>query len=244
MSNKPSPEAAHKLAVLIDADNMTAALISELLAEVAKYGTAIVKRIYGNWVDDHLASWKQHLLDHAIQPRQQFNYTTGKNATDIAMIIDAMDLLYTRRFEAFCLVSSDSDFTPLAVRVREEGLAVYGIGEKKTPRAFIAACDKFIFTEVLTTPSTETTARRGQTSAQLKRDSTLISMLHKAANASSNDDGWSHLSPVGSNIAKQVPEFDPRNYGYSKLSELVRATGLYIIEQRKAGICIRPKSKK
>ena len=243
MSNETSPEATCKLAVLIDADNMTAVLISELLAEVAKYGTAIVKRIYGNWADNHLASWKQHLLDHAIQPRQQFNYTTGKNATDIAMIIDAMDLLYTRRFEAFCLVSSDSDFTPLAMRIREEGTIVYGIGEKKTPKAFVAACDKFIFTEVLTS-STETTARRGQTSAQLKSDSTLINLLHKVTDALSDDDGWSNLGPVGSNIVKQVPEFDPRNYGYGKLSELVRATGLYIIEQREAGICIRPKSKK
>ncbi len=240
MSNETSPEATCKLAVLIDADNMTPALISEILAEVTKYGTAIVKRIYGNWASPRLKAWKQHLLDHAIQPRQQFDYTIGKNATDIAMIIDAMDLLYTRRFEAFCLVSSDSDFTPLAMRIREEGTAVYGIGEKKTPRAFISACDKFIFTEVLT-PSTGTMAPSPQTMAQLQSDSTLINLLSKAANTSFDDAGWSNLGPGGSNITKRAPEFDPRNYGYDQLSDLVRATGLYNVKQSEESIYIRPK---
>ena len=248
MSNETSPETARKLAVLIDADNTPPAIIGELLAEVAKYGTAIVKRIYGNWTTQQMAPWKGTLLDHSIQPRQQFDYTSGKNATDIAMIIDAMDLLYTGRFDGFCLVSSDSDFTPLAGRIREQGIMVYGIGEKKTPKAFVAACDKFIFTEVLS-PSARTTADGKKTAAQLKRDSTLINLLRNAADASSDDDGWSPLGMVGTNIAKQSPEFDPRNYGYGKLGELVRATGLYDVEQRAQertarAIYIRPKRRK
>src|SRR4030042_4557597 len=140
---------AQKLAVLIDADNAQPSIVEELLAEIAKYGTANVKRIYGDWTGSHLRSWKEILLLHSIQPIQQFRYTAGKNATDTAMIIDAMDLLYTNKFEGFCIVSSDSDFTKLASRIRESGLVVYGFGEKKTPEAFVSACDKFIYTEVL-----------------------------------------------------------------------------------------------
>jgi uncharacterized LabA/DUF88 family protein len=228
-------ETADKLAVLIDADNAKPDTVEALLVEIANYGTASVKRIYGDWTAPGLKKWKEVLLDHSIQPVQQFAYTKGKNATDSAMIIDAMDLLYTGNFSGFCLVSSDSDFTRLASRIREAGLRVFGIGEGKTPSAFVSACDKFIFTEVLRSQVGATKAIIKKTTAELKQDTRLVNLLRHAIEASSDESGWAHLGAVGSNIAKQSPEFDPRNYGYSKLSTLVAATNLFETEERQLG---------
>ena len=230
-----SARETNALAVLIDADNAQPAIIEGLLAEIAKYGTANVKRIYGNWTDDKLKGWKATLLEHSIQPMQQFAYTSGKNATDSAMIIDAMDLLYTENFDGFCIVSSDSDFTRLASRLRESGLVVYGFGEKKTPRPFVAACDKFIFTEVLR-PKEEGDRPKGRQTEDLKKDKGhLANLFRNAIDAYSDDDGWAQLGPVGSNIAKQAPEFDPRNYGYRKLKDLVKAMRLFELREESEG---------
>lgn len=226
---------AQKLAVLIDADNAQPSIIEGLLAEIAKYGTANVKRIYGDWTGPHLKSWKEVLLEYSIQPIQQFRYTVGKNATDAAMIIDAMDLLYTNKFDGFCIVSSDSDFTKLASRLREAGLVVYGFGEKKTPEPFVSACDKFIYTEVLFTKEDDRLPIKRKSTNELKQDTRLVNLLRNAVEASSDESGWSHLAPVGSNIAKQAPNFDPRNYGYTKLGELIAATRLFEIEERPVG---------
>ena len=193
-----------RLAVLIDADNARPSITEGLLAEVAKYGTAHVKRAYGDWTGTSLKGWKDQLLAQSIQPIQQFAYTTGKNATDTAMVIDAMDLLYSGRFDGFCIVSSDSDFTRLAARLRESGLTVYGFGERKTPKPFVAACDKFIYIENLTYSESETTPagaassrRRATTAAQLKRDAGLVGQLRHAVEAASDDDGWAQLAIGG-----------------------------------------------
>jgi uncharacterized LabA/DUF88 family protein len=228
-------ENTDKLAVLIDADNAQPRIVDGLLVEIANYGTASVKRIYGDWTGPGLKGWKEVLLQHSIQPMQQFAYTKGKNATDSAMIIDAMDLLYTGNFNGFCIVTSDSDFTKLASRIREAGLLVYGFGEQKTPSAFVSACDKFIYTEVLRAKTDESVAIAKKSSSELKQDAKLVSLLRNAVEVSSDDSGWAHLAPVGSNIAKQSPEFDPRNYGYVKLGELVKATKLFDIEARQIG---------
>ncbi len=224
------------LAVLIDADNAQPKIVEGLLAEIAKFGTANVKRIYGNWTSDSLKGWNETLLEHSIQPMQQFAYTRGKNATDSAMIIDAMDLLYTENFDGFCIVSSDSDFTRLASRLRESGLVVYGFGEKKTPKPFVAACDKFIFTEVLSGKDGEVEQPKGKQSEDLKRDKGhLANLFRNAIDAYSDDDGWAQLAPVGGNIAKQLPEFDARNYGYSKLKDLVKAMNLFEMREESEG---------
>jgi len=175
------------------------------------------------------------LLQYSIQPIQQFVYTKGKNATDSAMIIDAMDLLYTGKFDGFCIVSSDSDFTKLASRIRESGLLVYGFGEQKTPAPFVSACDKFIYTEVLRAKTDEGKPINKKSSSELKQDTKLVTLLRNAVEASSDESGWAHLAPVGSNIAKQSPDFDPRNYGYGKLGELVAATKLFDTEERQIG---------
>lgn len=230
-----SDEKIEKLAVLIDADNAQPSIVEGLLAEIAKYGTANVKRIYGDWTVPDLKGWKEVLLQYSIQPIQQFRYTSGKNATDSAMIIDAMDLLYTSKFDGFCIVSSDSDFTKLASRIREAGLFVYGFGERKTPKAFVSACDKFIFTEVLRIKDDDSEIISRKTTSELKQDTKLVNLLRNSVEASSDDSDWAHLASVGSNIAKQAPEFDPRNYGYKKLGELVVATKLFQIEERSAG---------
>ena len=230
-----SDATAYKLAVLIDADNAQPSIIEELLAEIAKYGTANVKRIYGDWTGSHLKGWKEVLLKHSIQLIQQFRYTVGKNATDTAMIIDAMDLLYTNKFNGFCIVSSDSDFTKLASRIRESGLVVYGFGEKKTPEAFVSACDKFIYTEVLIFKEDDRQSIKRKSANELKQNTKLVNLLRNAVEASSDDSGWAHLAPVGSNIAKQAPDFDPRNYGYKKLGELIAATKLFETEERPVG---------
>lgn len=235
-------DSAAKLAVLIDADNAQPAVTVELLAEVAKFGTAHVKRAYGDWTGTNLKGWKDQLLAQSIQPIQQFAYTSGKNATDAAMVIDAMDLLYSGRFDGFCLVSSDSDFTRLAARIRESGLTVYGFGERKTPKPFVAACDKFIYIENLTyvesaTASTE--ALPGPVprtpATQLKGDSALVNPLRNAVEAASDDDGWASLAAVGHIITQQRPDFDSRNYGYAKLSDLMTATTLFELDRRSPG---------
>tara|TARA_R110000787_G_scaffold57667_21_gene131629 strand:+ start:299 stop:1051 length:753 start_codon:yes stop_codon:yes gene_type:complete len=225
-----------RLAVLIDADNAQPKLAEALFAEIANYGVASVKRVYGDWTQPNLGGWKKVLAEHAIQPMQQFAYTTGKNATDSAMIIDAMDLLYTNRFDGFCIVSSDSDFTRLAARIREAGLSVFGFGERKTPQAFVSACDKFIYVDVLRNSTeqaeTEKAPARKSTKA-LRGDSRLVNLVRNAIDAASDDDGWAHLGPVGQHISKQAPDFDPRNWGYAKLSALVKAIGLFELEDRK-----------
>ncbi len=238
------------LAVLIYADNAQPSIEEGLLLEIAKLGVASVKRIYGDWTTPILSGWKPILLEHSIQPIQQFRYTVGKNATDSAMIIDAMDLLYTRRFDGFCLVSSDSDFTRLASRIREEGSIVYGFGERKTPKPFVSACNKFIFTEVLSSQENAEPAVKKKTAIELKRDTKLVTLFRTAIEAASDDTGWAHLGAVGSNIAKQAPEFDPRNYGYKKLGELAAKINLFDVDERvqsdgqSRAIYIRDKRKK
>ena len=246
------PQDTAKLAVLIDADNARPAIIEGLLAEVAKYGTAHVKRSYGDWTKPDLNGWKDVLLRYSIQPMQQFRYTVGKNATDSAMIIDALDLLYTGRFDGFCIVSSDSDFTRLASRIRESGLTVYGFGERKTPEPFRTACDKFIYTEVLAGASAstaETEAAPKQRSAkELRGDSHLMNLLRNAIEAASDETGWAGLGAIGSIINKQSPDFDSRNYGYAKLSGLIKGIGLFDTEERVIGngkhIYVRPRDGK
>ncbi len=235
-------ENAARLAVLIDADNAQPSIIEGLLAEVAKYGTAHVKRAYGDWTGTSLRGWKEQLLAQSIQPIQQFAYTRGKNATDAAMVIDAMDLLYSGRFDGFCIVSSDSDFTRLAARIRESGLTVYGFGERKTPKPFVAACDKFIYIENLTYPDSAATradelaqpAPRAS-AARLKGDTALVGLLRNAVEAASDDDGWAPLASVGHIITNQRPDFDSRTYGYAKLSDLIDATTLFEVERRSTG---------
>lgn len=236
-------EVQKKLAVLIDADNAQPDIIEGLLAEIAKYGVASVKRIYGNWTSPSLQPWKETLLDYSIQPMQQFDYTKGKNATDSAMIIDAMDLLYTGNFDGFCLVSSDSDFTRLASRLRESGMIVYGFGERKTPTSFVQACDKFIYTEILrkTKPMDEKPEeiqkeiKFDKTKKGLKENRKLIKVLKSAVEDCSDDDGWANLADVGNNINNKSPDFDPRNYGYKKLKDLVVDTHLFEIDERQVG---------
>jgi uncharacterized LabA/DUF88 family protein len=242
------PEEAQKhLAVLIDADNAQASIIEGLFEEIAKFGVASVKRIYGDWTQPNLGSWKKVLLDYSIQPVQQFAYTKGKNATDSSLIIDAMDLLYTRRFDGFCLVSSDSDFTRLAARLREEGLTVYGFGETKTPSPFVSACDKFIYTEILRPPAAAIEAviseakptptsnetppvsaakiedKSPTTAAAPSKIKVPLDVIAKVIDDISDEDGWVHLAFVGSYITKTRTDFDPRLYGFKKLSELIKA---------------------
>jgi uncharacterized LabA/DUF88 family protein len=231
-----------KLAVLIDADNTRPTITDGLLAEVAKYGTAHVKRAYGDWTGTSLRGWKDQLLAQSIQPIQQFAYTIGKNATDAAMVIDAMDLLYTGRFDGFCIVSSDSDFTRLAARIRESGLTVYGFGERKTPKPFVAACDKFVYIENLpygqgAAASADVMPRptAPSSAAALKADTGLVNQLRNAVEAASDEDGWANLAAVGHIITKQRPDFDSRNYGYPKLNELMAAIELFELDRRSPG---------
>ena len=222
-----------KLAVLIDADNAQAACLPELLSEVARYGTATVKRAYGDWTTPNLKAWKETLHKHAVQPVQQFRYTQGKNSTDSALIIDAMDLLYTGHLHGFCLVSSDSDFTRLATRLRESGAAVFGFGEKKTPEPFVAACDKFIYTEILrpeaiVTAQQKLPARDEETLSApattiLAPAKALQASLSQAIESSAKENGWAAMGAVGTMMQKIDPAFDARNYGFPKFGALVRS---------------------
>jgi Fe-S-cluster formation regulator IscX/YfhJ len=230
-----------KLAVLIDADNTQPAIAEALLAEIAKYGVASVKRVYGDWTQPNLKGWKDMLARHAIQPVQQFANTAGKNATDSAMIIDAMDLLYSQKLDGFCLVSSDSDFTRLASRIREAGLTVYGFGERKTPQSLVAACDKFIYLDVLRSADKSAGQEAGKATTTLKREdrARLTALVRQAIDAGSDDSGWANLGPVGTYISKQLPDFDPRNYGFSKLSKLVAALPDFQLESREGRLVLR-----
>jgi uncharacterized LabA/DUF88 family protein len=216
-----------KLAVLIDADNTQPAIIEGLLDEVAKYGVASVKRIYGDWTNTHLRSWKDRLLANAIQPMQQFSYTTGKNSTDSFMIIDAMDLLYTEKLDGFCIVSSDSDFTRLAARLRESGCTVYGFGAAKTPEAFVKGCDKFIYTEILLYSQEESDEDedkpKTKSRREFKADRKLLKLLRDVVDNLADESGWAYLGGVGQKINNRYSEFDPRNYGFKKLGDLFRA---------------------
>jgi len=236
------------LAVLIDADNADSSIIEGLLAEVSTYGVASVKRIYGDWTNTRLNKWKDTLLAHSIQPMQQFAYTSGKNATDSAMIIDAMDLLHTGEFDGFCLVSSDSDFTRLASRLRESGKRVYGFGERKTPEAFVKACDQFIYNEIFrAAPVSDDDSRSRVPASDLRQDRALVSLIRSAITAASDDNGQAPLGQVGNIILKQRPDFDPRNYGYAKLSGLVDAIGLFTVTRQEGAVLIsdaKPAAKK
>ncbi len=241
-------ELAKRLALLIDADNAQASVIEALLAEVARFGDAAVRRIYGDFTSPGSAAWKKLLNRHSIKPVQQFAYTTGKNATDSTMIIDAMDLMYTRRFDGFCLVTSDSDFTGLALRLREEGLLVYGFGEQKTPEPFRNACHRFVFTEVLRPANPTVTAAMpapvnmpketpsrpaAPDAAAAARPPFPRDFLVQALDGSADDSGWSHLGAFGAYLQKVQPDFDSRLHGFKKLSDLVRAhPELFVTEER------------
>ncbi len=235
------------LAVLVDADNVAPSRIEAVLAEIAQHGTASVKRVYGDWTKPNLRSWKDAASEHVIQPIQQFDNTRGKNATDSALIIDAMDLLYTGRFHGFCIVSSDSDFTRLASRIREDGVTVYGFGERKTPESFRNACDQFTYLEVLGEPASPTEGAEEVTrvpSAKLRQDARLVGQLRSAVGTASSDDGWADLGTVGQLMRKQQPDFDARNWGYAKLSDLIKAIGLFQVETKPRGMRLREKPKK
>ena len=228
-----------RLAVLIDADNARVASVQSLLAVINNYGVAIVKRAYGDWTTSHLAGWKSVLNENAVQPIQQFCYTSGKNSTDSALIIDAMDLLYTGRFQGFCIVSSDSDFTRLATRLRESAMKVYGFGEQKTPLSFVKACHKFIYTNDATTVSENKEAPAAAsspskwTAKELRADAGLVKVLKAAVQLASEADGWAHLGTVGNKLAILAGDFDTRSYGYAKFGALIIATELFGVQERK-----------
>ena len=210
-----------RLAVLIDADNTSPKYADALLDELAKYGVATVKRAYGDWTTSQLGGWKTQLNRHAIAPVQQFSYTTGKNSTDSALIIDAMDLLYSGNLDAFAIVSSDSDFTRLATRIRESGMTVYGLGRRKTPSSLVAACDKFIYLEVLDDEPADPEDADDQDGASPVPE--LEPLLRRAIDSTSQDDGWAHLGAIGTFLSSASTSFDPRNYGFPKLIALAQA---------------------
>ena len=228
------------MAVLIDGDNIPSAHVKEMMEEIAKYGNPTIKRIYGDWTRPGLNKWKNLLLENAITPIQQYGYTTGKNATDSAMIIDAMDILYSEKVNGFCLVSSDSDFTKLATRLREAGMMVIGIGEKKTPNPFIVACDKFLYIEILRKESEDNKVEKKEkdTSGVENITKREINLISSSIRDLSDDDGWAFLGDVGSLIQRKQPNFDSRNYGFEKLTQLIKSIGQYEIDQRET-----PKSK-
>lgn len=227
-----------RLAVLIDADNVPYAHIKEMLEEISKNGTPTIKRIYADWTKPTLSGWKNVLLENAITPIQQYSYTTGKNSSDSALIIDAMDILYSDKVDGFCIVSSDSDFTRLATRLREAGMKVIGIGEQKTPYPFITACDKFIYIEILKAPALEETPeahKPKQEQGISKIDKKLIRLLSDSVSDLADEDGWTYLGELGNFILKKRPDFDPRNYGFPKLLLLMKSTDRFLIEERETG---------
>lgn len=221
-----------RLAVLIDAENAQLTILPELLAEIVKMGTASVKRIYGDFTTPALAGWRDQLLAHSIQPIQQFRNTVHKNASDSALIIDAMDLLHSKKFDGFCIVSSDSDFTRLASRIREEGILAFGFGEQKTPKSFIAACDKFIYTEILRKPAQGPSQPEKQPTNLPGNLEDLSPGLKAAVESCADEAGWSFLGEVGSLLTNRVPDFDPRHYGYRNLSSLIEAIGPFEVQRR------------
>jgi uncharacterized LabA/DUF88 family protein len=226
----------NNLAVLIDGDNIPSAYVKEMMEEIAKYGNPTIKRIYGDWTKPQLSKWKNVLLENAINPIQQYGYTQGKNATDSAMIIDAMDILYANKVQGFCLVSSDSDFTKLATRLRESGLNVIGIGEKKTPEPFIVACDRFIYIEILGTSSkVETETIKGKSVKKDNVDKITPKVLKFIATTISDvadEDGWAFLGDVGGMLQKKQPNFDSRNYGFQKLTPMISSISNFEVESR------------
>ena len=236
----PESEKDLRLAVLIDADNASRTAMKDVMAEVAVYGTPTIKRIYGDWTSPNMNSWKSILLETAITPIQQYSYTTGKNSTDSAMIIDAMDILYSGTSDGFVLVSSDSDFTRLATRLREAGMKVYGMGEKKTPKPFIVACDKFVYIEVIRAAAKQAAeAAKKKEEAQAKKTAKkenkkcqtssspapeeIVELIAESVEDLCEEDGLAHMGKLGNLLLKKQPDFDPRNYGFSKLSKLIRA---------------------
>jgi len=228
-----------KLAILIDGDNIPSAYVREMMEEIAKYGNPTIKRIYGDWTRPHLSKWKNLLLENAITPIQQYGYTTGKNATDSAMIIDAMDILYSEKVNGFCLVSSDSDFTRLATRLREAGMKVIGIGEKKTPDPFIVACDKFIYIEILKYQSEDSEPEHARSKSSIKNNvekitPKVINLISSTISDLADDDGWAFLGDVGNLLQKKQPNFDSRNYGFQKLTPLIKSIKKFEIEQRES----------
>lgn len=236
----------HKLAVLIDADNVPYANVKEMLEEISKNGTPTVKRIYGDWTKPNLSGWKNVLLENAITPVQQYSYTTGKNASDSALIIDAMDILYSERVTGFCIVSSDSDFTRLATRLREAGMLVIGIGEKKTPKPFIAACNRFVYIEILKTVEKEedsTSLLKSTAKPELKQskkaidkvDKRTVKMIVDSVDDLADETGWTFLGALGNFISKKRPDFDPRNYGFNKLYDLIKYIDRFDIDERESG---------
>jgi uncharacterized LabA/DUF88 family protein len=228
-----------KLAVLIDGDNIPSAYVKEMMEEIAKYGNPTIKRIYGDWTNPKLKKWKSVLLENAITPIQQYGYTVGKNATDSAMIIDAMDILYSGKVDGFCLASSDSDFTRLATRLREAGMKVFGIGEKKTPEPFIVACDKFIYIEILKNQAdeseSESTISKTATKANIDNITPkVIKLISSTISDLADDEGWAFLGDVGNLLQKKQPNFDSRNYGFQKLTPLIKSIQSFEIEQRES----------
>ncbi|MBK7613290.1 MAG: NYN domain-containing protein [Burkholderiales bacterium] len=253
------PPRETRIALLIDADNSPAKKIDLILAELAKLGVANIRRAYGNWKKNELKGWEEVLHECAIRPIQQFDVSKGKNATDMLIAIDALDLLYTDRPDAFGIVSSDADFTPLVMHLRAKGATVYGFGAKKTPAPFVAACSRFLFLESLgedeaepevegvPESSAKPSARKPRTAAKkkpeatdLKRDARLVSLLRNAVEAAAGDDGWSNLSAVRTQIDNQAP-FDPRNHGFKKFSDLIDAIGLFDTERRGQNLYVRDK---
>ena len=233
----------NKLAVLFDADNVPYSHVKQMLDEITKYGNPTIKRIYGDWTKPSISGWKSVLLENAIIPVQQYSYTTGKNATDSAMIIDAMDILHLGQVDGFCIVSSDSDFTRLATRLREAGKYVIGIGEKKTPKPFIVSCDKFIYIEILgnnETPNVHESKTTKEVSKPTKTKdiigNDIINLLNQSIDDLADDSGWAFLADVGNLILKKKPDFDPRNYGFSKLTPLIESCKTHFtIDKRNSG---------
>jgi len=232
-----------RLAVLIDADNVPYANVKEMLEEISKNGTPTIKRIYGDWTKPTLSGWKNVLLDNAITPIQQYSYTSGKNSSDSALIIDAMDILYSEKVNGFCIVSSDSDFTRLATRLREAGMTVIGIGEKKTPQPFISSCNKFIYIEILKVkePVNEVASTRRKKTATAenplnKIDVKTIKLIEDSVDDLADESGWTFLGNLGNLISKKKPDFDPRNYGFTKLYPLIKHIGKFEIDERDTGV--------
>ncbi len=228
-----------KLAVLIDGDNIPSAYVKEMMEEIAKYGNPTIKRIYGDWTKPHLSKWKNILLENAITPIQQYGYTTGKNATDSAMIIDAMDILYSEKVNGFCLVSSDSDFTRLASILREGGMQLFGFVENKTTESFIVDCDKFIYIEILKYQSEESESEFTESKSSLKNNidkitPKVIKLISSTISDLADDDGWAFLGDVGNLLQKKQPNFDSRNYGFQKLTPLIKSIKKFEIEQRES----------
>ena len=244
---EPGSEKDMRLAVLIDADNASRTAMKDVMAEVAVYGTPTIKRIYGDWTAPNMNSWKSILLETAITPIQQYGYTTGKNSTDSAMIIDAMDILYSGNCDGFVLVSSDSDFTRLAIRLREAGMKVYGMGEKKTPKPFIVACDKFVYIEVIRAAAEQAAQQEKEAAQKSKKDSgktsplpptsgavpyDVVELIAESLDTLEEEDGYVQMGKLGNLLVKKQPDFDPRNYGFSKLSKMIKALDRFEIQVR------------